>query len=275
MSEPVPNGSRSVFIADSCIGGLSVVKSIWNSGNAGEAVFLADYAVNPLGVKSDSDIAHVVAKWMGIAERQSDILFFACNTLSIRHHQLARTSAPVAGLKQIVSMVDCFIAMVKREAHCLANQRVLIIGTTFTASQSLYPDLLRAASPDVQVSAVPATELERSIARFEPWEDDPKSIVTEELRKSLEATDIAILACTCFPMARAQLEAFFPAVRFLDPGEYRPDGLIGSVNGMQKKLSIYVTGDVVTPKRVTDFAKSYLDEGLIESIEKSDADERR
>ena len=51
------NKLRPVFIADSCIGGLSVIKSLWNSGSAGDAVFLADYAINPLGVKSDFAIA--------------------------------------------------------------------------------------------------------------------------------------------------------------------------------------------------------------------------
>lgn len=40
--------SRPVFIADSCIGDLSVVKSLWDAGNASDAVFLADYAINPL-----------------------------------------------------------------------------------------------------------------------------------------------------------------------------------------------------------------------------------
>lgn len=266
MSESVSNGSRPIFIADSCIGGLSVVKSMWDSGGGSEAVFLADYAVNPLGVKSDMDIADVVSKWIGIAERQSDVLILACNTLSIRHHQLARNNAPVSDLKQIVSMVDCFEAMVKREADRLANRRVLIIGTTFTASQSLYPDLLRAAFPDIQVSTVAATELERAIARFEPWEDESSPVITEDLRQSLEATDIAILACTCFPMARTKLEKLFPKVRFLDPGEYRPDELNGSGNGQQKKLSINVTGDVVTPNRVTDFAKAYLGGGSVESV---------
>ena len=48
------NESRPVFIADSCIGGLSVVKSLWNAGDASDAVFLADYAINPLGVKSET-----------------------------------------------------------------------------------------------------------------------------------------------------------------------------------------------------------------------------
>jgi len=42
-------GLKPVFIADSCIGGLSVLKSIWNSVSAGDAVFLADYEINPCG----------------------------------------------------------------------------------------------------------------------------------------------------------------------------------------------------------------------------------
>ena len=60
--------SPPVFIADSCIGGLSVVRSLWDAGEAGNAIFLADYAINPLGVKSDPEIADVVERWLRLAD---------------------------------------------------------------------------------------------------------------------------------------------------------------------------------------------------------------
>ncbi len=53
-------GLKPVFIADTCIGGLSVVKSLWDSGSASDAIYLADYAINPLGVKNDSAIEDVI-----------------------------------------------------------------------------------------------------------------------------------------------------------------------------------------------------------------------
>ena len=253
--------SKPVFIVDSCIGGLSVVKSIWNSGRMSDAVFMADYEVNPLGVKSDSAIADVVNRWLSLAEDHSDTLIMACNTLSIHYHLLRRSKVPLSGLKHIVTMVDCFEAMVKIEADRLANRKVLVIGTAFTAGQALYPDILSTALPGIRVDTVAATELERKVARFQPWESQGISVLTGDLRQAIENTDIAILACTCFPMVQAEMERLFPGVIFLDPGVYCSGLLKESAIAQHRNLSLKVTGKVVSAARVTEFAKSYLGNG--------------
>ncbi len=111
MTDPKP-----VFIADTCIGGLSVLKSLWESGCAGDALFMADYEVNPLGVKSDAAIADAVNKWFSLAKEQADTLILACNTLSIRYHQLPASRVASSGLQQIVSMKE----------DCLSPSRVTL-----------------------------------------------------------------------------------------------------------------------------------------------------
>lgn len=258
--------AKPVFIADTGIGGLSVVKSMWGSGHASDAIFMADYEINPLGVKSDSAIADVVNKWLRLAGENSDTLVIACNTLSIRYQQLYQSELPLSGLKQIVSMVDCFTAMVTIEADRLANRKVLVIGTEFTASQGLYPQIVHAALPGTPVETVAATELERCIARFQPWESSDNSVLTHDLRQALEDTDIALMACTCFPMARTELEAQFPEVIFLDPGRYCSNLLKEKFASQKKSLSVSVTGDIVTTEHVTKFARSYLNSKSIGSL---------
>jgi len=256
--------SRPVFIADSCIGGLSVVAFPWNADDASDAVFLADYAINPLGVKSDSDIANVTDRWLKQAKEHSDTLVMACNTLSVRYHQLLRSKVPVSDLKHTVSMVDCFKAMVQAETARLANKKVLIIGTRYTAGQNLYPDILNAALPDVRINTVAATELERAIARLEMWNSADESVLTGKLRRALDDTDVAVLACTCFPIVATELGFLFPAVTFLDPGAYCSGLLEKRATARHRKLRIKVTGDVVSAARTADFAKSHLDAGDIE-----------
>ncbi len=250
--------SKPVFIADSCIGGLSVVNALWRSGRSDDAIFLADYAVNPLGVKSDAAIATVVNDWLGLAEQHTNALVIACNTLSIRYHQLLRASAPPSRLQQVVSMVDCFSAMVKAEADRLANRKVLIIGTAFTASQAVYPEILSTAIPGVRVDSMAATALERAIARFEPWESVGSSALSDDLRRAIKNSDVVVLACTCFPLVRARLEFLFPQVLFLDPAETCADLLNKSTPNQGRTLQLKVTGNTVAPARVTEFAKSYL-----------------
>lgn len=253
MTNPKP-----VFIADTCIGGLSVVKSMWGSGHASNTCFMADYEVNPLGVKNESAIADVVNKWFSLAKENSVTMVIACNTLSIRYHQLPSSKIDSSGLKQIVSMLDCFEAMVKIEADKLVNKKILIVGTAFTASQSLYPDILRTALPGIRVSTVAATALERRIARFLPWNSRDDSVLTNELRQAIEDSDIAVLACTCFPMAKAELESQFPRVVFMDPGAYCSGLLDERTNRQKKNLSVIVKGDIVSRARVDEFIKSYL-----------------
>lgn len=254
--------SKPLFIADSCIGGLSVIKALRDAGIAGDAIFLADYEINPLGVKSDSEISAVVRKWLTLAEQQSDTLFIACNTLSIRFRQLMRYRSLPASLKRVVSMVDCFEAMVKAEKENLDNKRILVIGTAFTASQPLYTDILQEHIPGCRISSIAATDLERKIARFQLNEDGNAPTLTPELEKALDNADIAILACTCFPMVKTALESLFPQVLLVDPGAYCSSLVEQHDIKQGNKLTIEVTGDVASRERVSEFAKSYLGPGL-------------
>lgn len=254
------NKRKPVFIADTCVGGLSVVKSLWRAGHAHDAVFMADYAVNPLGVKSDSAIGAVVDNWLKLAGESSDTLVIACNTLSIRYRQLLQSRPPAAALKRIVSMADCFEAMVQAEADRLANRKVVIVGTEFTASQDLYPDILTTALPGTRVSTIGATDLERKIARFQR---DGDGLIGRGLGRAIADADITVLACTCFPIVRPQLESEFPGVTFLDPGSYCAGLLDEKAPVQSRQLSIRVTGNVVSRPRVIDFARSYLNNGAV------------
>ncbi|MDA7921813.1 aspartate/glutamate racemase family protein [Verrucomicrobiales bacterium] len=248
--------TRPLFIADSCIGGLSVLRSIRTAGNHCDVEFLADYAINPLGVKPDEAIAEVAKTWLEHAAQQSETLVIGCNTLSIRFHQFPETQQSHPDLRQVVSMVNCFEAMIAAEADAMKGKRVLIIGTSFTASQPLYPDLLRIGIPEIEIATIAATELERSVARFHPWLEE--EVITPGLRQALQDTDFAVLACTCFPMAERQLKALFPTVEFLDPRAYCSSLLDFDTFSSNRKLDLTVTGEVVSTSSVSEFAEKYL-----------------
>lgn len=245
-------------MADSCVGGLSVLKSIWTSGASPGVVFLADYAVNPLGVKKDDLIREVALKWLRQAAAVADALVIACNTLSIRFEQLAGTGALDGGPARVISMVDCFKAMVTAESARLSGRRVLIIGTVFTASQRVYPEILEARCPGARVRTIAATELERAVARLLPWSAWDDSVLTPPLRSALAETEVAVLACTCFPMAQVELQRQFPGVVFLDPGAHCAPLLAGHDASRQRRLDLRVTGEVVDRARVLAFAEGYL-----------------
>ena len=108
------------------------------------------------------------------------------------------------------------------------------------------------------MKTVAATELERTIARLQPWSAADDSVLTPALRAVLEETDFAVLACTCFPMAQAELERHFPKVVFLDPGASCAPLLAGLNASQQRRLDLQVTGDVVATNSVLEFAEVFL-----------------
>jgi glutamate racemase len=67
-----------------------------------------------------------------------------------------------------------------------------------------------------------------------------------------------MLACTCFPLVRPNLERLFPGVEFIDPGAYCVDLLAADGATGNGALAVEVTGEVVAPERVREFAASYL-----------------
>jgi glutamate racemase len=255
--------AESVFVADSCIGGLSVLKSLWNAGYANEATFLADYQINPIGMKGDAMIADVVERWLKVASKHGDTLIMACNTLSVRYKLLQQSGTELPQIEHVISMVDCFEVMVRAESESLVDKKVLVIGTRYTASQSVYRDILTANITGVRVETIAATELERQIARIEPWDGENCEVLTGELREAIEDTDVAVLACTCFPMVQDALEVIFPNVVFLDPGAYCSELLQGPASDHSQEVRLKTTGNVVTAERAADFARSYLDSGSV------------
>jgi glutamate racemase len=171
---------------------------------------------------------------------------------------MGREKESASGLRQVVTMVDCFRAMVQKEAAQFTHKRILIIGTAFTASQLIYPDLLTGNIPSVKVSTVAATALEGSIARLKEPTEITASLLTNELQTALQHTDIALLACTCFPMVQEELKSIFPKVLFIDPGIYCPDLLHASDGKQKRDLQLLITGSVVSPAAVQHFATNYL-----------------
>jgi glutamate racemase len=250
---------NSIFIVDSCLGGISVVKSLWRSNQARQCLFLADYEVNPLGKKTPAFIATVVDRWINIAKKHSDTLILACNTLSIKYEQLNREKKDIRGLIQIISMVDCFYNMTEMESSRLEGSKVLIVGTEFTASQPLYSDILASRHPGADVATIAATELERRIARISSLEE----CISDDVTMAIKKADVVILACTCFPIIQDYLESLFSGVVFLNPGNYCPKLISSQNDNNEKDLKLIVTGNVVSASKVINFSKEYIDDGFV------------
>jgi len=207
-----------VVFFDTCICG-STVAANYPRPNAGlRGMFVADYAVNPLGVKSDDEVRMALRRWVGMAAGRTDVMVIACNTASVRLEGAldVRREAGERGLR-LFSMVDLLDILLTSEADNVQGRRVCIMGTQYTVGRSVYGSRLLAAGA-LEVIPLGATLTERAVARLQYESADVRAAIREEITPTLVAADAVLLACTCFPLVSDLIEETRPGIVQLDPG---------------------------------------------------------
>ena len=125
-----------VVFCDTCIGGSSVAAKLARPGAGLRGFYLADYAVNPLGTRTDGEVRTALNRWTDIAAERSSTLVVACNTASVRLEDSpdVRRRAEALGLR-LHSMVDLLDAVtpagaerrvLARRVEARAAQRALL-----------------------------------------------------------------------------------------------------------------------------------------------------
>lgn len=207
-----------VVFCDTCIGGSTVAASLARPGAGLRAFFLADYAVNPLGTRSDDEVRAALNRWIDIAAHRSQQMIVACNTASVRLEDAldVRRRAEELGI-QLHSMVDLLDVLLARRSGELRARRVCVMGTEYTVGRSLYRNRMRTAGAS-EVVLLGATQTERAIAHLRHTSRESRRHIREEIGDTLADVDAVLLACTCFPLIGEQIAAINPVIVQLDPG---------------------------------------------------------
>ena len=263
--DPAPRPFDVVF-ADTCIGGSTVAARLARTRQGIRAFFLADYAVNPLGVKSADQVRAAMDRWVEIARGRSSALVVACNTASVllRNAPEVRVRASDFGVT-VHSMVDFLEVLLQSGAPALEGKRVCLMGTEFTVRQSLYRDLLEKAGAGA-VLPLPATRTEGAIAHLRHGEPEERRAILEEIGGTVRAADSVVLACTCFPLVADLLRDLNPGVHLLDPA-HGVDRLPmeGRRHG-PNLLTIALTGEALTPEEVREQAPVLFPGWVLEDV---------
>ena len=74
-----------IFLADSCAGGLGVLKFFLGWAGKYEVYYIADGEKNPFGLKSKQEIYKIVESWLKSFDKSKRVVLFciSCNTASI------------------------------------------------------------------------------------------------------------------------------------------------------------------------------------------------
>lgn len=256
-----------VMFCDTCGGGGTVAARLAAVRSGLQAFYLADYAVNPLGVKSRDEVQAALQRWVRLTAPRATTLIVACNTASVllRTCPEVRREAAEAGL-HVVSMVDFLERHLAARPAPLAGRRVCLMGTRFTVSQPIYLDLLRSAGAR-EVVPLGATRTEGVLAHLRHTTEAGRREIVAEIGETIRACDAVILACTLFPLIGDLLRALNPACQLYDPAVGIADVLpVATGPGGENRLTVALSGTALTPADLRRSAAALFPGWRIEEI---------
>lgn len=208
----------TILAADSGLGGLTIAAEIRKALPAARLAYLCDNAFFPYGTRPD---AALLAHFLDVMERairrvQPDVIVTACNTIStICLPQLrAATSIPVVGV----------VPAVKPAAQQSRRGIIGLLATPATVDRPYTDDLIQRHAAGCTVLKIGSAELvemaEAKLLGRAVNQDRLRAILAPFFDRPAETQpDIVVLACTHFPLLRAELEAAGPAgVSWIDSG---------------------------------------------------------
>jgi glutamate racemase len=235
-----------VVFCDTCIGGSTVASNLAQPGAGLRALYLADYAVNPLGVKSDDEVRHALNRWIDMAAGKARTLTVACNTASVRLEDSpgVRKRATQRDLT-LLSMVDLLDLLLLRAAAALGGKHVCVMGTEYTVGRSVYEQRLRAAGA-AGVVPLAATFTESAVAHLRHRTPEGRAAIRDEIGQSLSDSDAVLLACTCFPLVSDLIDEIRPGILQLDPGQEISRAAPAVDRGGANRLTLAFSGETMT-----------------------------
>ena len=222
------SSSPKVLIFDSGVGGLSILQEVRQRLPGCRYIYACDNRAFPYGTKSEGELVErvdMVLKAL-IAEIDPDIVVIACNTAStvalpkIRSH----FTRPVVGV----------VPAIKPAARLSASKVIGLLATPGTIDRPYTQWLIDEFAGDCKVVRVGSAELvaiaEAKLRGQSPEEQILKTIVAPLFAEP--GLDIAVLACTHFPLLRDELAAAAPRdIQWIDSGEAiarRVESFVGS-----------------------------------------------
>ncbi len=208
-----------ILVFDSGVGGLSIIREIQQKLPFSALVYASDNAFFPYGTKTEEElVARVEAVLTGIAALYPvDMIVVACNTASTLALPQIRTrfNQPIVGV----------VPAIKPAAAQSRTQVIGLLATPATVARPYTHNLIREHAANAEVILVGSSELvllaEQKLRGGEINADQLTGILQPFFTHPRgNKMDTLVLACTHFPLLRAELTAqFSPEVKLIDSGE--------------------------------------------------------
>lgn len=222
---------RPLLFFDSGVGGLSVLAPARRLLPHAPIVYAADNGGFPYGTRTEAEIAARVPALLGrLAERYHPrLIVIACNTASTIALGAVRAALdlPVVGT----------VPAIKPAAQLSKSRVIGVLGTDATVRQPYVDDLSARFAGDCLVlrhGSARLVELAEAKLRGEATDPADYQAVMAGLlgQPGGDRMDVAVLACTHFPLVEAELAAASP----------RPIGFIHGGDGIARRIAFLTEG---------------------------------
>ncbi|MEK7198197.1 MAG: aspartate/glutamate racemase family protein [Patescibacteria group bacterium] len=243
---------ETILVADSCAGGLDVLRYFLAWAGEYELLYLADGKRNPFGLKTKEEIKEIIINWIEKFQKMFPnlvLVVIACNTASIAVLKNKKSIEQRFGIP-IVTMLDGVNLSLSKNIKRISGKKVLITGTKYTINSNEYQKLLRRAEPK-KLYSLCATKSEKFIARGLEKNKSFKKEVLDELSKyKNKSIETIFLGCTCFEFIKYQLKRLYGNdTFFLNPAKEVSEMAKFKLQPKEKRkklnnVKIYTTGDL-------------------------------
>ena len=260
--------NRPIGVFDSGIGGLTVLREIWEAVPEESTIYFGDNSRSPYGTKSRSTIIRYSLQNMKFLEsRDVKMIVVACNTASAYAYEelKARAKVPVVEVVTPGANVAC---------RATKNGKIGIIATKGTISTGVYKKAVEDRAKELGMNNIEifqqACPLFVSLAEEGWWDTEVTRLTAEEYLKPLKeaGVDTLVMACTHYPLlSKVIKEVMGDGVVLVNTGEATArvvKELLGSEGtaseGNKSPVREFYTSD--EPELFEQVAAPFLGEGL-------------
>lgn len=192
--------NRPIGVFDSGIGGLTVLREIWNAAPMESTVYFGDNSRTPYGTKSRSTVIRYSLQNMKFLESKDvKMIVIACGTASAYAYEELKARAKVPVVEVVTPGADAACRATK-------NGRIGIIATKGTVSTGVYKKAVENRAKELGMNNIEvfqqACPLFVSLAEEGWWDTEVARLTAEEYLKPLKeaGVDTLIMACTHYPL---------------------------------------------------------------------------
>ncbi len=260
--------NRPIGVFDSGIGGLTVLREIWEAVPEESTIYFGDNSRSPYGTKSRSTIIRYSLQNMKFLEsRDVKMIVVACNTASAYAYEELKARAKVPVVEVVTPGADVACRATK-------NGKIGIIATKGTISTGVYKKAVEDRAKELGMNNIEifqqACPLFVSLAEEGWWDTEVTRLTAEEYLKPLKAAgvDTLVMACTHYPLlSKVIKEVMGDGVVLVNTGEATArvvKELLGSEGtaseGNKCPVREFYTSD--EPELFEQVAAPFLGEGL-------------